>query len=393
MAKPGRKKGHLLKTVEQHVADGTYRADRHGVLADLSKPFFPKPPHRTPSQRKRWPVPVAWERTWKSRGIWTPNDDLAVERGCWFDERHAEHFRDFCRKCLSLWEGKQWAGKPFELMEWQWLDVFSRLFGWFKWNAEWEVVERRFDRAFIFVPKKQGKSPMAAAVGGYILTADGEQGGKVLSAASAREQAAIVHGHAMNMVQASPALSERCRINRSTHCISFEPPDLFKHVDPEQVKRQPANNVYKSISSEAGPQEGQNANCIVADELHVWQGRKLWDTLEYAFESRISPLLFMITTAGDDEQSVCYEQYEYAKDVASGHQKDIGFLPYIREASKDDDLDDPEIWRKANPSLGITISADRFREQYQKAKKSSSAALSSFKRYRFNMWGTVAIRC
>jgi phage terminase large subunit-like protein len=379
------------KSIEQHLIDGTYRADRHGSLVDLSLAFSAKPPHKTPAQRKRCQVPKKWLDTWKSRGVWTPNDDLAVERGCWFDERHAEHFRSFCKDCLSLWEGKQFAGQPFELMDWQWFDVFSRLFGWFRWDQEARggkgAVVRRFDRAFVFVAKKNGKSPMAASVGAYFLAADGETGGKVLSAASARDQAAIVHGHAINMIQASPRLAERCKINRSSHLITFEHPDMFKYDD---FGRQPANNAYKSISSEAGPQDGANANCVIADELHAWQGRRLWDILEFAFEARESPLFFMITTAGDDTQTVCYEQYEYAKDVASGHVKDIGLLPCICEAGKDDDIDDPAVWRKANPSMGITITESRFREMLQKARNTSSQAVANFKLKRLNIWGTVA---
>lgn len=384
--------GHNKKSIAEHKQDGTYRSDRHGVDADLAKVFREKPPHRELAERERCPVPVEWERRWKSRGVWTPNDDLAIEWGCWFEEDHAEHFRLFCRECLSLWEGKQWAGKPFEFMDWQWYDVFAPLFGWMRWNPEARegagAVERRFDRAFIFVPKKQGKSPMAAAVGGYFLSADGETGGKVLSAASAKEQAAIVHGHALNMIRASELLAPRCKINESTHAVTFEHPTIFKHA-PE-ITRTPANNVYKSISAEARTAEGQNANCILADEVHAWRGRKLYDAIEYAFEARESPLFFMITTSGDDEQTVCFEQYEYAKDVASGHIQDIGFLSYIRAADKEDNLDDPATWHKANPSMGVTITETRFREMWEKAKKTSNAAVSSFKRYRFNIWGTVA---
>jgi phage terminase large subunit-like protein len=367
------------------VKEGTYRADRHGPLADLSEPFCVPPGFRPPAQREKTPVPKKWRRAWEARGVWTPNDDLAIEQGCWFEEKHAEHFREFCRKHLCLWEGRQWAGKPFELMEWQWIDVFSRLFGWYRWDDEVEQPVRRFNRAYIEVPKKNGKSPMAAAVGCYFLAADGERGGKVCSAASAKEQASIVHGHAINMVAASKALDERCKINRSTGVITFESPVEFKRAG---VDRPAANNVYVSISSEASTQEGRNLNCALADELHVWHGRKLYDALRYAFEARLSPLFFMITTAGDDEQSVCFEQRTYAEDVNSGHIDDIGYLGYVRAADKEDDPGDPKTWHKANPSLGTIITETRFREMYEEANK-SPAALAAFKRYRLDIWGTV----
>jgi phage terminase large subunit-like protein len=384
--KPKRTRGWEKKSAAEHKRQGTYRPSRHGPLVDLTNPLHPKPKHKTPAQRKRYPVPAKWKRLWKTRGVWTPQDDAAVAAGCWFDARFAEHFRAFCEKYLCLWEGRQWAGQPFKLMDWQWFDVFAPLFGWYRWDEEWGCPVRRFDRCYVEVAKKNGKSPMAAAVGCYFLAADEAAGGKVFSAASAREQAGIVHSHAMNMIQASPELAGRCKINRSSNTITFEHPDMFEHVD---VKRTPANNLYASISSEAGPQEGRNANCIICDELHVWQGRKLWNALQYAFESRISPLRFAITTAGDDEQSVCFEQREYAEDVAAGHVHDLHFLGYIRAAGKDDDPGDVETWRKANPSLGITVPVGRMRSMYEEAKK-KPASLATFKRYRLNVWGTVA---
>jgi phage terminase large subunit-like protein len=120
----------------------------------------------------------------------------------------------------------------------------------------------------------------------------------------------------------------------------------------------------------------------------VWHGRKLWDALKFAFESRISPLLFCITTAGDDEQSVCFEQRNYAEDVRSGHQRDLGYFGYIRAADKDDDPSQEETWRKANPSLGVTVPVSRMRAMYEESKR-HPAALASFRRYRLNIWGTV----
>jgi len=315
-------------------------------------------------------------------------DDLAIERGYWFDQRFAGHFRQFCRRFLCLWEGRQWAGKPFELLDWQWYDVFAPLFGWYRWDDEWSCPVRRFDRAYVEVPKKNGKSPMAAAVGCYFLAGDGETGGKVFSAASAREQAGIVHGHAMAMIRSSPWLDERCKINRSTQTIVFEPPEMFEKAKAK-IDRAPSQNVYKAISSEAGPQEGRNANAVVCDELHVWYGRKLWEALQYAFETRLSPLRFAITTAGDDEQSVCYEQHEYARDVRRGHVQDLGFFGYVRAADPEDDSGDERTWFKANPSLGKIITVGRMREMYDEAQKSASG-LRSFERYRLNRWGTVA---
>lgn len=374
--------GGMAKTLDEHRANGTFRPDRHARLLDLSAPLFPKPAHLPPSRRT---VSKRWIQRWKRRGVWSKQDDLAIKQGCWFDVRLAEHFRQFCRQFLCLWEGRQWAGKPFELMEWQWVDVFARLFGWQRWDAGWNQPVRRFDRVYIEVGKKNGKSPMAAAVGCYFLAVDGESGGKVFSAAAAKEQASIVHSHAVNMIMASPRLHARCKINRSTNSVTFEPPLLFEQAD---IDRPASNNIYRAISSESATQEGLNGNACICDELHAWYGRKLWDSLHYMFESRLSPLLFCITTAGDNEQSVCFEQHEYAEAVQDGHIKDIGYLSYIRAADKTDPPGTVATWKKANPSLGVTITPSRMRLMYNEAAK-STAALNAFRRYRLNIWLTA----
>lgn len=322
-------------------------------------------------------MPKRWIERWKARGVWRPADEVAIERGYWFDERFAEHFRGFGRKYLRLWEGAQWAGKPFELLEWQWLDVFAPLFGWFRFDDELGRPVRRYTRAFIFVPKKNGKSPMAAYVGAYGLIADGEPGGKTFSAATTKEQAAIVHGHAVEMIKSSSEelYPERIKIHGSTKCITYLP----------------LNATYRAISSGPRAQEGLNG-CAICDEIHVWQGRRLWDALKYCTASRTEPMTFMITTAGEDvsvEESVCREQYEYAQSVLNGSVEDLGFFSYLREASPDDDPGDPAVWAKANPSLGTILRQTEMAEAYKEAQK-SGAAMASFCRYRLNIWSATS---
>lgn len=297
--------------------------------------------------------------------IRTEADERAVLNGCYFDPAAGEIVADFFRTFLCHSKG-QWAGKPFELLDWQMNDLIMPLFGWKRENGL-----RRFTRSYVEIPKKNGKSTLASGIGLYMLAGDGEMGAEVYSCATDKSQSSIVHGEAINMVDASPELSAALKINRSTNSILFGETKSF----------------YRALTGEADSKEGLNAHCFLCDEMHVWRGRKLFDAIRYGMASRRQPLLFMITTAGNDLLSVCREQHLYAKQIANGDVHDERFFGYIRAAEPDDDWLDPETWEKANPSFGITINADEFAEDAKEASN-SPASISSFKRYRLDLWGT-----
>lgn len=302
----------------------------------------------------------------------SPADEAAIAEGCTFDLAAAERVKKFFSSFLRHSKG-QWAGQAFALQPWQWEDVIKPLFGWKRADGS-----RRFRRAYIEVAKKNGKSTLASGIGLYLLVGDGEPGAEVYSVAADRDQANIVHGEAIRMVRASPGLTSRLEINRTTHNISF----------PK------TNSWYRSLSSEANTKEGLNAHGLIVDELHAWKGRGLWDALRYAGRSRRQPLLFAITTAGDDMDSICREQHDYAKAVLAGQVIDTRFFAYIRCAAaiaegdrEDDDWTQPEVWHKANPSLGVTIDEAEFARDVDEAKQSPTTQ-ASFKRYSLNIWST-----
>lgn len=293
-------------------------------------------------------------------------DWLAAMNGCYFDAEAAEHVCRFFRENLRHSKG-EWASQQFELLDWQRDDIIYPLFGWMR-----EDGTRRYRKAYIEIPKKNGKSTLAAGIGLYLLVGDGEAGAEVYSAATDQQQASIVHGEAINMVDASPELSAVLKINRSTNNIAL-----------------PANrSYYRALSADAAGKEGLNAHAIIIDELHVWYGRKLWDALKYAFRARRQGMLLVITTAGDDMHSVCREQHDYAVGVIAGTIQDDRFYAYIREAKPDDDIFAKETWYKANPSLGITIREDEFAADVEEARNSPSS-LAALKRYSFNIWMTA----
>lgn len=299
-------------------------------------------------------------------------DERAALDGYYFSHGRADHVCQFGPRCLSL--VGEYDGKPFELMEWQREQLFRPLFGWVKDSQEWGKTVRRFRRAYVQVPKKNGKSPTGAYVGLYMLYADGpnSRGAEVYSASTDKEQAAVVHRSAMQMVEASRELSKRLRLNATTGRIVYPSKHSF----------------YRVLSAAPKRNEGWNAHCIIADELHKWHGRELWDALKWAFASRSEPLLFAITTAGDDTESVCYEQYEYGQRVLRGEQYDPAFFPLIFEADHDDDPDDIETWKKANPSLGAALKMENFENDYNEAKALSRAAFEKWKQLRLDMWLT-----
>lgn len=306
------------------------------------------------------------------RWVRSPADERAVAEGCAFDGKAAARVKDFFARFLRHSKG-EWAGKPFELLAWQWEDVIAPLFGWLRPDGS-----RRFRASYIEIPKKNGKSALASGIGLYLLAGDREAGAEVYSVAADRDQAGIVHGEAVRMVEASPPLLRHLVVNYSTKNITFPS----------------AKSWYKALSSEAGTKEGLNAHGLIIDELHVWSGRGLWDALRYADRARRQPLRFAITTAGDDPHSICREQHDYARGVLCGKIDDTRLFAYIRAARQtsegdaaDDDWRQPETWRRANPSMGATIREDDFAADVAEAER-SPVSQATFKRYSLNVWST-----
>lgn len=299
-----------------------------------------------------------------------PNDLVAIREGCVFHLPSAERVRTFFQKHLRHTTG-EWAGQPFILLPWQWRDVIAPLFGWKRKNEKGEWV-RRFSRGYLSCAKKNGKSGLFAGLELYLLLADGEPGAEVYTAAGDRDQAAIIYREAVKMIEASAGLTKLC------HC-----------VDSSKVINGPGRSFAKALSAEAPTKEGLNASAILFDELHAQPNRVLWDTLEYAGSARRQPFMLAITTAGSDKESICGEQYEYAKRVIVGEVPDTAFFAKIYEAGPDDNWEDEASAYKANPSLGITIKLDKFRADLMQAKE-SPAKEASFRRYRLNQWVQTA---
>lgn len=233
--------GGPRKSIERHILEGTLDISRHRERLQAEVSPFPPKPRKTVRASARS----------QSRWVHNESDQRAVRNGCRFNEALAQHAVDFFAKFLAHSKG-QWTGKPFDLLGWQRDDLIYPLFGWVRKNST-----RRFRCVYVEIPKKNGKSTIASAIGLYMLCAEEEPGAEVYSMASDRDQASIVHGEAINMVDALPALSAVIKLNRSTKCMS--------HLE--------SYSSYKAASSKAAGKEGINIHCGIIDELHVWQGR------------------------------------------------------------------------------------------------------------------------
>lgn len=263
-----------------------------------------------------------------------------------------------------------WAGKKFELIDWQ-ERIIRDLFGVLKPNGY-----RQFNTAYVEIPKKQGKSELAAAVALLLCCGDGEERAEVYGCAADRQQATIVFDVAADMVRMCPALNKRVKILASQKRIIYEP----------------TNSFYQVLSAEAYSKHGFNIHGVVFDELHTQPNRKLFDVMtKGSGDARMQPLYFLITTAGTDTNSICYETHQKAKDILDGKKIDPTFYPVIYGADESDDWTDPAVWRKANPSLDITVGIDKVEAACNSAKQNPGEE-NSFRQLRLNQWVKQAIR-
>jgi phage terminase large subunit-like protein len=272
-------------------------------------------------------------------------------------------------QCLCHTKGV-WAGKPFLLLPWQ-EKIIRDLFGIVKADG-W----RQFNTAYIEIPKKNGKSELAAAVALLLTCGDHEERAEVYGCAADRQQASIVFEVAADMVRMCPSLNRRVKILAATKRIVYLP----------------TNSFYQVLSAEAYSKHGFNIHGVVFDELHTQPNRKLFDVMtKGSGDARSQPLFFLITTAGTDQHSICYEQHQKAKDILEWRKHDKTFYPVIYGSEESDDWTDPATWKKANPSLGETITLEKVKAACDSARQNPGEE-NVFRQLRLNQWVKQAVR-
>lgn len=291
-----------------------------------------------------------------------------------FNQAKADLAVNFFEKVLTHTKG-QYARKPFILPPWQ-KKIITDVFGTVRKDGK-----RQYTTAYVEIPKKNGKTEMAAAVALFMLFLDEEAGAEIYSAASTRDQASICFRVAAQMARQSTDLLEMSEIHRSTKTISLRD-------DPECF--------YRAISADADIQDGINPHCAIFDELHRQKNRDLWDVLKFGMDTRQEPLLWAITTAGViGESPICEELHDYACQILKGTFHDPSFYAVVYGLDRDLDWTfegEPAKgnraatgWYAANPALGDFLPVARVREACEEAKKIPSKQ-SSFRRFRLNQW-------
>ena len=284
------------------------------------------------------------------------------------DEKKAQHAVNFIN-CLKHTKG-QWRGVPFDLLPWQ-DKIIRDIFGTVKENGY-----RQYNTAYIEIPKKNGKSELAAAVAILMTCGDGEWGAEVYGCASDRQQASIVFDVAVDMVDQCPALRKRIKPVMSVKRLVYKP----------------TNSFYQVLSAEAYTKHGLNVHAVVFDELHAQPTRELYDVMtKGSGDARRQPLFFLITTAGTDRNSICYEVHQKAVDLLEHRKIDPTFYPAIYGIEDDADWGLEANWYRANPSLGHTIDIEKVRSAHQSAKE-NPAEENLFRQLRLNQWVKQSVR-
>ncbi len=292
-------------------------------------------------------------------------DPTSNTGGAVFDERIADAVVEFFGGLRHV-KGER-GGEPFVLEPWQ-REIVRNLFGWVR-----EDGTRRYRRCYIEVPRKNGKTTLLAGIMLYLLFADGEAGPEVYCAACDREQASLVFNTAAAMIAKSTALQSACRVLTTVRRIVYR------------------DGFLRAIPANEGGSHGFNASGICCDELHAWPSRGFYDVLQTSTAARLQPLSVDITTAGFDRNSVCWQQHEYAEGVRDGRIDDPTMLPAIWSVPDDADWTDHDVWRAANPNLGVSIPMSYLERECQRAQDERSYE-NAFRRLHLNQWTSQKTR-
>lgn len=278
------------------------------------------------------------------------------------DEARAQERIDFI-ECLHL--VGDFTGKPFILQQWQ-KDIIRNIYGTIKDNGY-----RQYRYAYLEVPKKNGKTPLVAALGISHVLLD-PAGGEIYCCAAEKDQASQTYNYMKSMIEQDEDLS-----------------GLLRVVDSKKEIHNDATGTFvKVLSAEAYSKHGKAPSVVIFDELHAMRDRGLWDIMTFGTGSaRKEPLYLTITTAGDDpdKKSIGWEIHHQAEQILSGELVDPTWYVKIYNAPPDADIYDEKVWYAANPSLGVAIDIETLRLEAQAAKNSPSVE-KLFRWLRLNQW-------
>lgn len=253
------------------------------------------------------------------------------------------------------------TGQPFVPQPWQ-DDYFDKLFNTLRPDGK-----RQYQRSFLALPRKSGKTAKCAVIGAY-EGFFGPPGGQIIMAAGDRAQAGILFTSCRRYIESCDAMNKRCKIYRNS--IVF-----------------PATETVATfISTESKTKHGYNPSLVLMDEYHVQKNRDLIDVLESGMGTRDEPLVVFITTAGMDRIGPCYDEWQRAIKVRDGVIDDPTYLPCIYGLEDPSaDIFSEETWKIASPNYGVTIQKP-FMEREAKLAKESVAQEIKFRTLYLNQW-------
>lgn len=291
---------------------------------------------------------------------WTPGE------GAWFDQAAADAAVRFIETHIRFTKG-EWAGRPFKLEPWQEFDIVRPLFGWKRADGT-----RWYRRAYVWIPRKNGKTELAAAIALLLMLGDAEPGAEIYVIAADEHQAGRCFLQATSMV----AWDEYLTQHLDTFKTSIWCPAIM--------------GTFKPLSGRPQGKHGLNANGIIGDELHEWRSGDLYTFVSQSSGARRQPLEFLISTAGKKD-GYGYEAWQDCDRIIEGEIDAPHTLVVIYAADPEDDWTKEETWRKANPNYGISVKAANLAEEVAEAK-SNPRKEADFKRYKLNLWTEQAVR-
>lgn len=279
-----------------------------------------------------------------------------------FDAKKAEKA---CRFIEAQYHTKgKWAQKKEHLLLEPWQIFFvCNVFGW----VSKDKGLRRYREVLLLVPRKNGKSALAAAIGLYMLCADGEYGAEVYTGATSEKQAKEVFTPAQIMARMNPDMCDYFGVAVNASNI---------HILSNGSKMEPIIG---------NPPDGSSPSCAIADEVHEHKDSRLIDTMITGMGARDQPLMLYITTAGDNIAGPCYQLQLEAQQCLDGTMENDKLFALIYGIDQGDDWTEVSTLKKANPNFGVSVSEDFLLSQLQNAKNSARKQ-SAFLTKHLNVW-------
>ncbi len=297
-----------------------------------------------------------------------------TERGRHLCQPRADHVEAFFSEILVHTKGR-WARTAFGLLDWQLNEIMAPLFATVVWSEEFGVYVRQYRMAWIEVARKNGKSELLAGIALYLLVADDEDGAEIYGCAVDRDQARKVYDVAERMVQLSPLLSARLKINKQAKRIYDESTASY----------------YEVVAADAGGNLGHNPHGVVFDEVLTQKNGDLWHAMRTGMGARTQALMVAATTAGDNPQSFGKTEHDEMQRIADDPSRAPHVFVFMRNLPADADPWDEKNWHFSNPALGQFLSIQSLRDEAQEARNDPSKE-NAFRQFRLNQWVSQSTR-